>query len=521
MNVTARLVSIFRRSAPGGEPRNMGRGALYCTIVVTGAEVLMIEIIGTRLISPYFGVSLYVWSSLITVTLLSLAAGYWVGGKVAEALPDAVHVFDLLLGAAAANAAIPLVSSLVLGFCGTLGLRPGSFSAAAILFAPPLFLLGMVTPYAVKIAARPGSPVAVLTGRLYALSTFGSVAGALGAGFFLVPLLAVDRALFLLSAVLAAVAVVPFVAWRLPVRAIIAILLAVVSLFLLLRPSVLPGTDRMQVVAQKESFYGHVRVIDSASTRSLLLNGIVQGSVDRSGMPVDRYFYFIDRLVAAYRPAAREFLVVGLGAGSFHRLRRGRATRIDTVEIDPAVCDIARSHFGYREDGGSLFVEDGRYYISRARMEYDVIFIDAYAAEALSTHLFTVESFRAMERILGRAGIVVINFHDFRDAPRNIASCSIVRTLRAAFRDVLAFEVQPWHDTAIANVVFLASNAALDSTADTAVSMQLPLPLSIDYANGALLSDVYNPLDTIYNPISEAMRNATLRAFTPNLLLFP
>lgn len=510
---------------PGGE-RTLSPALLTLLLFTTGAAVLVVEIVGARMISPYFGVSLYVWSALITVTLISLAAGYWGGGRLAELRPDSDRLLSIVLAAAAAVAVVPLARSAVLGALGSLGLRTGALLSAAALFGAPLALLGMVTPYAVRISARSIEGVAALTGRVFALSTVGSVAGALATGFVLAPLLSVDRILYLLSAALAGLAALSWALLRRPIRAAIALAVATAALVLFLLPASLPQAGPLKVVFRQESPYGEVRVIETATVRSLLLNGIVQGQMAVDGLSVNRYPFFIDALVRSYHPGARDVLVVGLGMGAYHALQRGRGVRVDTVEIDPVVCAVAKDLFGYRDDGGRLVVEDGRWFLGSTAERYDAVVIDAFSAETLPIHLFSHEAFRSMARALRPGGIVALNIHDFHDQARNLSFRSLVRTMRTVFQDVRAFEIEPWREQPVRNIALLASQRelvmvrsmeeVLHSRTPAAGTALVPIPLSDD---GVLLTDAYNPLDSIYRPISENMRALTQAAFPPEVLL--
>lgn len=527
--------SIADHASKGGEWKKMHldekplfRGAyLSLTLFLCGATVLVVEIIGARMVSSYFGSSIYVWSSLITVTLVSLALGYWLGGSYAERRPGATSMYDVVLTAAASLIAVPLLRAPVLGLFAPLGIRAGSFLAVIALFMLPLFLLGMVTPCAIGLASGRSTAVAALTGRLYAISTLGSVVGALASGFLLVPLIPVDGIVMVFAAFLAATAAVPFAAGGNYGRAGAALMLLILSLVKFLLPAELPRSGDAAVLFRQNSPYADIRVIESASGRSLLANGIMQGSMDRNGFPADRYFYSVDTLVRTYRPDTRDTLVIGLGTGAYPKLQYANGLRADVVEIDPVMRTAAMRYFGFREERGKLYVQDGRDYLRSTEKKYDCVFIDVYTAESLPIHLFTVESFLLAAGSLKDDGIIAINFHDARDERKNIASRSVVRTLQAVFRDVRAFEVQIWHDASIANTVFLASRRPLIlkgtytpfQVSGMPVNAPVPLPVSVVGSGGLLLTDAFNPLDSLYNPISETMRRATIQAFSPGLLL--
>ena len=154
------------------------RWRLRAAIFIAGACVMILQVLGTRIIGPHYGVGLYVWTSLIAVTLVALALGYWLGGKLADKRPSLLWFGGVLLLAAVTVGLIPLLRGFIIEYGWTLGLRSGALLSAGVLFFPPLFLLGMVSPYAVRLEASGVEAAGRSAGRLYAISTTGSVIGA-------------------------------------------------------------------------------------------------------------------------------------------------------------------------------------------------------------------------------------------------------------------------------------------------------------------------------------------------------
>jgi MFS family permease len=179
----------------------MERAGLYLTVFLTGAAVMVIELLGTRLIAPFYGVSLYVWSSLISVTMIALALGYFAGGQWADrAKRTGLSLIIALAGLLTLS--IPWITQPVLLATDPLGLRAGAFVSALALFSPSLTLLGMVGPFAIKLATPQLNRVGTSAGSIYAVSTVGSVVGTLVLGFFLFPLVGSREILIGLSMVL-------------------------------------------------------------------------------------------------------------------------------------------------------------------------------------------------------------------------------------------------------------------------------------------------------------------------------
>jgi predicted membrane-bound spermidine synthase len=165
----------------------MNKTYLYVSISVSGASVLAVEILGTRIIGPFYGVDLFLWSALISVTLAALAAGYWLGGRWADRGPTMGRFCSLFVAAGLWLVLLPFLRGTAMEIARPLGHRAALLSAAAMLFFPPLAILGMVSPYALKLRVRSVGEVGRSAGNLYAVSTLASVAAALLVGFVLVP----------------------------------------------------------------------------------------------------------------------------------------------------------------------------------------------------------------------------------------------------------------------------------------------------------------------------------------------
>lgn len=159
----------------------------YLTIFITGAVILVIEILGTRILAPFYGSTIFVWSSLISITLAFLALGYFLGGKIVDKKPDINLLYWIIFIAGIAILIIPKIDKFVLLKTDFLGLRFGPLISSFILFSIPLFLLGMVSPFAVRIKTKIVDKVGVTAGNLYAISTLGCLAGGLLTGFYFVP----------------------------------------------------------------------------------------------------------------------------------------------------------------------------------------------------------------------------------------------------------------------------------------------------------------------------------------------
>jgi len=182
----------------------------YATVFIVGAVILVIEILGTRILATFYGSTIYVWSSLITATLAALSLGYWLGGKVADKKPNMDTLYSLLFLAGALILTTPFYSNWTLLVTDPLGLRFGPLAASALIFIPSLFFLGIASPFAVKLTTSDLDKLGVRAGNIYALSTFGSITGALLAGFYLFVNFTISAILNTLGLIL----VIIFIIWK-------------------------------------------------------------------------------------------------------------------------------------------------------------------------------------------------------------------------------------------------------------------------------------------------------------------
>jgi predicted membrane-bound spermidine synthase len=180
------------------------RWVLELVVFACGALVMTFEIIGSRILSPFLGASTYIWTSLIGVILASLSVGYWLGGRIADKRPDVKYLASILLVASGLISLTALIKEIILSMIAGLsaGLEVKTLIAAVLLFSPASVCLGFVTPFAVRLRMTSLATTGQTVGRLYALSTVGSIVGTFAAGFFLIPFVGSVRTLYLIAATL-------------------------------------------------------------------------------------------------------------------------------------------------------------------------------------------------------------------------------------------------------------------------------------------------------------------------------
>lgn len=512
----------------------MKRPFTVLTIFACGASVMVIEIIGTKILSPFFGVSLYVWSSLITVTLLSLSIGYWLGGILADRKPEAGRLYGIILISGVTAAFLPFEASFVMGWLEPLGLKMGSLAAAFILFALPLCLMGMVTPYIVKLCVAGLDNVGGTTGGLYAISTVGSLLGTLAAGFFLIPNFPIRLIVFFVSGTLVCVGLAGMVIYgkKKTVSGAVA-LIALLALGLVLLEARLGKAGVPEILHLSQGFYGQIKVVDHDGVRSLLVDGSTQNMVTKEPLTDSlfektTYTVYLSGILSL-RPEAKKVLMIGLGAGVTANILSQYGAVVDVIEIDPRMEPVARKYFGYERNGGEVLIGDGRYVVQRLAKEgrsYDAVILDAFASYDQPSHLFTREMFREIKRILVPGGVFGINSTGFVKGDASRVSRSVFRTLADSFANVSAFRISSLDRTG--NFVFFASDGDLEFRRDPCrlapkdqeklIGILEKRHVEDKLAGGIVLTDDYNPIAYWSIPIYERWREIILKFFGRKIL---
>ncbi len=428
---------------------------LIILVFVSGMTSLALEMCASRLLAAYFGTSLFIWANLIGMILLYLTVGYFIGGRLADRNPSEQVLCTITALAALSISILPFISQGILTWSIT-GLAQASVSiffssllGTILLFAVPVTLLGLVSPFAIRLATKDIGRSGKTSGSLYALSTLGGILGAFLPVLWLIPTFGVRRTLLILGAILFAASL-----WGLRLRWRPAIALVLIALLLPLGPL----KEIPNLIYEQESLYNYIQVTQLPDgTRELILN---------EGQAIHSIYYpdpntvltgwYWDYFLAApyFNPGftpqkLHRVGIIGLAAGTIaHQFTRVYGpVPIDGVEIDPAIVDVGRKYFAMNESNLHVHVQDGRTFLETTQAQYDVVAIDAFQQPYIPFQLTTREFFSTIRSHLSTTGVVALNTahttHDYRLVQ------AFINTMSQVFPSVYVFNVPGTFNTEI------------------------------------------------------------------------
>ena len=439
----------------------------YVIVFTASACTLIIEIVAGRILAPSIGVSLYTWTSIIGVVLAGISVGNYVGGLIADRYPSPVTLGIILLASAVASVAILPMDYLVSGPLLALPIIPRIVLLTAALFLAPAFIMGMVSPVVIKLRLSDLSQTGNVVGKIYAVSTAGSILGTFLTGFVLVQFLGTRMVILIVSLVLLAMAMAFGNLWR------------------VLRPGVVGGalgflfaavlfTNLLDSECIRESNYFCIKVrardIGDREVRVLYLDALLHSYVDVDDPLFLHYSYekvFGDLATTiAYRGTGLDTLFIGGGGYTMPRFMEVMfpESNLEVVEIDPEVTDVAMEYLALpRETNILTYTEDARTKLQELpRGKYEFIIGDAFNDVSVPYHLTTLEFNEMVRGLLSDDGVYAINVVDRMYSGRFLRS--VVHTLQQTFQYVYVMrDDMQWMNDDRFTFVVTASGAPLNA----------------------------------------------------------
>lgn len=403
---------------------------------IEGGIVMLLELTSPLLVTPIFGNSIYVWAVILSLSVFSLACGYFLGGQLTKNLEKReaylkqlfiYSSFSLLvgiLGIYVLNSSVDLLNEHLLMAC-----------LVFLLLALPLLFLGATTPLIISILSSQNNTFTV--GKVYSVSTYGGLAFALFTGFFLVPELGLTKSMY--SALILVSIVIFFLAKfnQNKKQHYLSMILGIASIVLMFLPKTFPESEKYQVLEYSEGINGQIMVADiqleSQEHRILFINRMGQTWIDKGNdFSMWSYPNILTALGSMY-PENSKTLLLGLGGGIVAKqLRQFTAHRVDAVELDQRIIDIAYDYFQLPSSGITTYNEDARTFLNSNEEKYDYIIFDIFNGEIAPSHGLSLEAFQKAKSSLNKNGLVVINFNGFSTGTEGKSGQALINTLIAA-----------------------------------------------------------------------------------------
>jgi spermidine synthase len=505
---------------PARQERLPPRAFLYLTAAITGAAILVVEILGAKMLSPYVGSSHFVWTAQIAVTLISLAIGYYFGGWLVDRSAQLHRLYACVAAAALYLAlSVPVCQSVTYYFLKNYKLAIAALLASLFLFLIPLTLLAATGPFLIRVLTQSVQGVGGQVGRLSAISTLGSVAGTVLVGYVILPFLPNSTTMYITAGALLLLAGIYLATYARSQTKTLSLWIAA----LILASASWGANKHFQRPPQSvdrlfhgNSNFGELQVIQQKSTgrRYYLNDFLIQNTYDpKERISLSLFTYMLHELAWGYSPNMKSALCIGMGIGIVPRELAREAVQTDVVEINPAIVPVAQKFFDFDPAAVTIHIGDGRYFINKTQKHYDTIILDAFLGDSSPSHLMTKEAFAEMSRLLGKDGVLVINsFGDFAPG-RDYFLASLDKTLRAAFKNVNI------HASGRGNVFYAASNRDLNLSLRP--NRRFPDDLVYEFnaataaapppnpASGIVLTDDFNPVD-FYDAANRERHRRTL-----------
>ncbi len=428
---------------------------LYATAFFCGMSVMAVELSASRLLAPYFGTSSIIWTIIIGLIMISLSIGNVLGGRSADKHGNISKLFSYVWIAAIWIAVIPLVGKYIVAFSVFVMmwilpnnlLVAGSAFSCLVVFSFPLVLLGMATPYLVKLGITDMENSGKTAGEIYASSTIGSIIGTFVPTFFTIPYIGTQKTFLVFSLVLILICLYYFITIK--TRVIRTVISAVIVLALLLAPLSNSYAFWKNTLVEDESLYNYLQVSEEGDTVILSTNvafgvqSIYQKDRQLSGLYYD--YALMAPLFIKDMDAEKSFdvLVLGMGTGTFAKECKYffPGSNITGVEIDQKIVNLSKEYFELKDEEATVFVNDGRIFLSsKDAGKYDVVMVDAYHDITIPFHMSTTEFFTEIKGHLNPGGVIMININMRSQDNREIEDY-LAQTLRNNMGKVYKYNI--------------------------------------------------------------------------------
>ena len=457
----------------------------FFTLFAVGVVVLIFEIGGARVLAPFYGSTIFVWSALITITLGFLALGYFFGGYLADKYPQEKTFYGVVLLASIFALLLIKANRIILVFSDDFGFKYGPLVAALLLFALPLFFYSMAGPILIRLSSKDAEESGHVSGSVFAISTLGSLVGSLLIAYYLIPNFSLSAVMINSTLVIAVIAIIGMFLAKLAWWQMIGSAVIVITVYFL--PIIDNVEDKgLTIIHEEPSFYADIKVARLKYADLLLMDGTAQSVFARNTNQVFANEALQINRQLLDKPDDTNILVLGFGVGSVTEVFDARFA-IDYVELDPVMIKMAKEYFDYNlDDNDQMYIADARRYLREHDKKYDVIFVDLYHASVIPIHTHTKEALELMSSRLSVDGVLYVNI--LGDKKGELMQ-SLALTLNNVFPNTFFSSIKD----GFTNILAYATNSE-EYTPDFGARHK---QISIAKDKAVLITDDRNPLDVL------------------------
>jgi predicted membrane-bound spermidine synthase len=410
----------------------LNKNKLYTISFIEGASVMAAEICGAKLLAPFFGSSLYVWSSVMAITLGGLASGYFIGGKLSKSTDKENTLLYVLIVAVCCLCIMPFLTPLFLTAASLFSLIPAVIISVFFLLFPTMLCMGATSPLIISILTSDADKSGENSGGVYAISTVGGILATFLCGFYLIPNVGIRFSLISFAIALALACL--FLIFKKKSKLTGFIILFVILLTLL---GFANSNTNQFTIFKSEGVLGKLEIRDEPSysnesviIRKLLINTTIQTEMQLdSRQSVSEYVRLVEKNLL-YFPKGKA-LILGLGGGVVANMFANHQYAVTAVEFDERIIDMAKRFF-YLNDGVKTVSADARYFINNSKEKYNLILFDVFKAEEQPSHVITKESLIKLKTMLDTGAVVLINTHGYLTGVKGLGTQCLLATLKQA-----------------------------------------------------------------------------------------
>jgi len=402
---------------------------------IEGGAVMAVELIGAKMIAPYFGSSLYVWSSILAVTLFGLTSGYYLGGLSSEKKNESSLLYYIVLLASILTGLMPVIGRLVMESTLNFDFRTGAIISSMVFIFPPLLLFGMVSPIIIRKLSKKVEESGKKAGMVYSLSTVGGILTTFLVGFYFIPEVGLRMSSVYMSLILAIIPIYYFLRRGKTILVLVSFLFAslliISSIAIRNKPKL--KTAHFKEIYKSDGLLGQLLVVDYPlpGIRGLHINNISQTNYHlATGRSQWTYVHRL-ALYSSFKPKGSEVFLAGIGGGNVVNELKILGFNVDACDIEKRMEMVAKKYFGMNPDI-NFIEDDARHAIKVSKKKYDIVILDVSAGENQPNNLYTIEGFNDIKKIMNKDAILFIHYPSMLEKEQGIALKSIVKTVRTA-----------------------------------------------------------------------------------------